>query len=232
MDRKVLYMINYGLYVVSSKKGGKFNGQIANTVFQVISEPPSIAVCINKQNLTHEFIQEDNVFAVSILSEKTPMEFIWHFGFKSGRDLDKFKGLNYKIGVTGAPIILDNCTGYLEAKVVGKMDAGTHTIFLGEVIDAKVLKDEKPMTYAYYYEVKHGKSPKKAPTYMEEMTEEREIGRKGMNKWRSKICRYVYDPEKGDLDSGIERGTPFEELPKDWICPICGAGKDEFEMYK
>ena len=216
MDLKVLSIISYGLYVVSSKMGEKFNGQIANTVFQITSEPPSIAVSINKQNLTHEFIQESKVFTVSILPENTPMKFIGHFGFKSGRESDKFKGLNYRIGITGAPIVLDNSIGYLEAKLIGEMDAGTHTIFVGNVIGADIINDGEPMTYAYYREVKHGMSPKNAPTYIKEEKEDEEKGEVvKMDKWRCKICGYVYDPEKGDLDSRIEPGRPFEKLPED-----------------
>ena len=91
MNRKTLHKISYGLYIVSSKKGDKLNGQIVNTVFQVCSEPPVIAVCINKENLTHEFIKESNVFTVSILSQESSMKFIGLFGFKSGREVDKFK---------------------------------------------------------------------------------------------------------------------------------------------
>ncbi len=103
MNQKTFYKISYGLYVVSSRRGDKLNGQIANTVFQVTSEPPTIAVSINKQNLTHKFIEESKVFAVSILSKEAPMQFIGHFGFKSGRDIDKFKNIDYKVGVSGAP---------------------------------------------------------------------------------------------------------------------------------
>ncbi|MEW6686025.1 MAG: flavin reductase family protein [Candidatus Edwardsbacteria bacterium] len=96
MNPKTLYKISYGFYVVSSKTGEKLNGQIANTVFQITAEPPTIAVSINKQNLTHQYIQESKVFTVSILLKETPMKFIGNFGFKSGRELDKFKGVNYK----------------------------------------------------------------------------------------------------------------------------------------
>jgi len=98
MDLKALYNISYGIYVVSSKKENRINGQIANTVFQTTSEPATIAVCINKENLTHEFITESKVFSVSVLEQETDMKFIGKFGFKSGRDEDKFKGVNYKIG--------------------------------------------------------------------------------------------------------------------------------------
>ncbi len=168
MNLKTLWKISYGLYIVSSKKGDKLNGQIANTVFQVTAEPPTIAVSINTQNLTHEFIGDSEVFSVSILSVETPLRFIGQFGFKSGRDIDKFKDVEYKIGVTGAPIVLDNSIGYLEVEVIDKLDVGTHTIFVGKVIDAEILNDKEPMTYAYYHEVKRGRAPKTAPTYIKE----------------------------------------------------------------
>jgi len=226
VNSKTLYKISYGLYVVSSKKDEKFNGQIANTVFQITAEPPVIAVSINKKNLTHEFIQKSKVFTVSILSKETPMRFIGHFGFKSGRELDKFKDLNYKVGISGAPFILENTIGYIEAELIGNNDVGTHTIFIGKVIDAQILKDDEPMTYAYYHEVKRGTSPSSAPTYIKE-EKKKEKGK--MIKYKCTVCGYIYDPEKGDSDSGIKPGTPFEDLPDDWVCPVCGASKDAFE---
>lgn len=226
MNIKTLQKISYGLYVVSSKKGEKFNGQIANTVFQVTSEPPTIAVSINKQNLTHEFIQDSKVFTVSILSKETPMKFIGRFGFKSGRDFNKFEDVNYKVGVTGVPVVLENSTGYLECEVIDSLDVGTHAIFIGKVADAEIIKDEEPMTYEYYHDIKKGKSPKTAPTYI---AEERQKESGKMQKYKCTVCGYIYDPEKGDPDSGIKPGTPFEELPDDWVCPVCGADKSLFE---
>ena len=223
MDIKTLYQLSYGMYVVTSVKGGKLNGQIANTVFQITSEPPTVAVSINKQNLTHEFIRESHVFAASILSQDTPLSFIGDFGFKSGREVDKFKGVNYKTGKTGAPVVLDNALGYLELKVINELDAGTHTIFVGELVEAETLKSGEPMTYAYYHKVKRGTAPKTAPTYIEE----KKVAK--LAKYKCTVCGYIYDPEKGDPDGGIAPGTPFEEIPDDWVCPVCGAAKDRFE---
>lgn len=168
MNLKALYKLGYGVYVVCSRKGKKFNGQIANTVFQVASEPPTIAVAINRNNLTHEFITQSKVFTVSILSQDTPLPFIGHFGFKSGRDIDKFEGINYKIGETQAPVVMDNTLAYLEAKVIKHVDVGTHTIFIGELVGADILKEGEPMSYAYYHQVKRGTTPKTAPVYIEE----------------------------------------------------------------
>ena len=114
MNMKAMQKICYGLYIISSKKDGKLNGQIANTAFQITSEPPTMAISINKQNLTHEYIQESKVFALSILSNEAPMTLIGNFGFKSGRDIDKLKDVKFKAGVTGAPIVLEYTVGYLE----------------------------------------------------------------------------------------------------------------------
>ena len=168
MNLKALYKLGYGLYVVCSRKGDRLNGQIANTVFQITSEPPTIAVSINKNNLTHEFIKESKVFTASVLSQDTPLSFIGHFGFKSGRDIDKFEGTNYKIGETQAPVVTDNTLAYLEARLIQEVDAGTHTIFIGELAGADVIKEGEPMTYAYYHQVKRGTTPKTAPVYVEE----------------------------------------------------------------
>jgi len=166
MNTKALYNLSYGLYVVASEKQGKLNAQIANTVFQVTSEPPTIAVCINKQNLTHEFIAESKVFTASILSQDTPLPFVGHFGFKSGRDVDKFEDINYKLGETKAPLVLDHSIAYLEARVINQIDVGTHTIFIGELVGADVFREGEPMTYAYYRQVKRGTTPKTAPSYI------------------------------------------------------------------
>ncbi len=225
MNTKALRSLSYGLYVVASQKQGKLNAQIANTVVQVTSEPPNISVCINKQNLTYEFITESKVFTASILSHDTPLSFIGHFGFKSGREVDKLKDINYKLGETKAPIILDHCLAYLEARVIDQVDVGTHTIFIGELVGADIIGEGEPMTYAYYHQVKGGTTPKTAPSYI---VERKEVISK-MAKYQCSVCGYIYDPELGDPDGGMKPGTPFEEIPDDWVCPVCGASKDQFE---
>ena len=224
MNPKALQKLSYGLYVVTSRKGEQLNGQIANTVFQITSEPPTVAVSINKKNLTWEYIKDSGVFAVSVICQDAPLSFIGQFGFKSGRDVDKLSGINHKVGQTGAPIILDNTTSYLEVKVTNEMDIGTHTIFIGEVVDGDVLNEKPCMTYDYYHQVKRGSTPKTAPSYVEEKKEEAPK----MAKYKCTVCGWIYDPEIGDPDSGIAPGTPFEKIPDDWQCPRCGASKSEF----
>ena len=225
MDLHALHQISYGLYIVGSKKDNRINAQVANTVIQVCSEPPTISVAINKVNLTHEFIEDSGVFTASVLCEEAPLSLIGKFGFKSGRDVDKFLGVDYKLGMTGAPVVLEHAVAYLEAKVINKADAGTHTIFIGELVDAEVLTKEEPMTYAHYHKVKRGTTPKTAPSYIEE----RKQGGPKLAKYKCSVCGYIYDPEKGDPESDTPPGTAFDDLPDDWTCPVCGAAKDEFE---
>ncbi len=224
MNPEALQKIGYGMYVVCSKKDSKFNGQIANTVFQVASKPPMVAVSINKRNLTHEFIRESRVFTASVLCEDTPLSFVGLFGFKSGRDTDKFQNVSYKLGVTGAPVVIDNATAFLEVRVTQEMDVGSHTVFVGEVVEAEVLMDAACMTYEYYHKMKGGKAPPAAPTHI---VEERRTP--ALASYKCNICGWVYDPAKGDADGGIQPGVPFEELPDTWVCPVCGADKSQFE---
>lgn len=166
MNLSALYKISYGLYIVSSVKEKSFAGQIANTVFQVTSEPPKIAVCLNKKNTTHEFVKSSKVFGVSVLEKETPLQFIGKFGFKSSREVNKFEGVKFKIGKTGVPLVLDHTVAILEAEVKGECDVGTHTLFIGELVEAEVLSDAEVMTYAHYHFIKGGKAPKTATVYI------------------------------------------------------------------
>ena len=226
MDTKALHALSYGLYIVSSFKGNKINGQIINTATQICAEPTVIGVIVNRHNLTHEYITSSQAFAVSILVQETPLNFIGTFGFKSGREIDKFAGVNYRAGVTQSPIVLDNTVAFLEAKVISHLDVHTHTIFVGLLTDAGIIKEAEPLTYAYYQQVKRGITPKSASSYIADNKEEKIK----MDKYQCSVCGYIYDPEKGDPDGGIKPGTKFEDIPADWTCPVCGASKDQFNM--
>jgi len=225
MNLKALYKLSCGLYLVSSRRGDKLNGQIANTVFQITSEPPTIAVSINKKNLTHEFIAESKVFLASVLAQDTPVSFIGRFGFNCGRDMDKYKDISYKLGGNQCPVATEHTLAFLEARVIQAVDVGTHTLFIGELVGAEVLKEGDPMTYAYYRQIKGGATSKNAPGYVAERKE----NVSNMMKYKCTVCGYIYDPELGDADGGIKPGTPFAELPDNWVCPVCGVAKSEFE---
>lgn len=231
MNRAALHKIGYGVYIVTSGQNGKFNGQIANSIIQATSKPATMAICINKENYTHELIKASRKFTVNILSQAAPMTLIGLFGFKSGRDIDKFKDTKTKTGITGLPVILDYSLGFIEAEVEGELDCGTHTIFLGKVVEADVLGEGEPMTYAYYQNVKGGKSPKTAPTFDADAAAAKPKS-EAAPRYVCSVCGYVYDPAQGDPDNGIAPGTRFEDIPDSWTCPVCGAEKSKFEIEK
>ncbi|MEE9455598.1 MAG: flavin reductase, partial [bacterium] len=217
-------------YVVTSCADGKANGQIANTVIQVTADPARIAVALNKENLTHEYVSRSGVFGVSVLDKETPTPFIGLFGFKSGRDVDKLAEVEHKEGSSGCPVVTENALAVIEAGVVGTLDVGTHTIFVGDVVAGEVLRDGEPLTYAYYRDAKKGKAPKTAPTYRAPPPAAAKARSDvKMQKYVCRVCGYVYDPAAGDPDNGVAPGTAFEDLPDDWVCPVCGAAKDQFE---
>lgn len=145
-----LDMVSYGLYVITSIKEGKVNGQTANSVFQLTSNPPQIAICINKQNLTHEYIKASGVFAVSILS-KEQTTLVKKFGYQSGHKVDKFADTDYLPGKNGCPILSDSLA-YLEAEVLWdkSVDVGTHTMFVAKVTAGRTTASHDPLTYAHY----------------------------------------------------------------------------------
>ena len=215
LDLESLFKLSYGMCIISSRKDRRINGCIVNTVFQITPEPPMVAVSVNRQCLTHEYITESSVFAVSILSQEARMALIGKFGFRSGRDIDKFEGVNFKTGQTGSPIILDNTVGFIEAEVFESIDVETHTLFIARIVACETLdKDKEPMTYAYYRDIKHGRTPKTAATYIKKKsTAKLKEGVTNMKKYKCLQCGYVYDPAVGDPDNGVEAGTAFEDLP-------------------
>ena len=227
-DISVLNLLSYGMYIVAAKSGDQINGQIVNTVFQITSEPPRVAVSINHENLTHELINQSKMFSVSILDESTPLSFIGRFGFRSGRDLDKLSAVKFLKGIDNCPIVVDNAIAYLEVKVINQVDVNTHTVFIGEVMNGKILRAGNPLTYSYYHQVKGGKTSKRAATYIPPAPED-PTDKKALGKYQCEICGWIYDPAIGDPDHGIAPGTAFEDIPNDWVCPVCGASKNDFK---
>lgn len=212
MDKKVLRNLSYGVYVVTSKDKDRNIGCVANSIMQVTSNPSVIAVSINHDNYTNKIIKETNIFGVSILKERADANIIGTFGFKSSKDTDKFNNIDYK-EILGIPVLNDTC-GYMICKVIDTMETSTHTIFLGQVIESGDYTNENAMTYKYYHEYLKGSSPKNAPTYEEKSIINTDEDNK-TKKWKCSICGYIYE---GD------------ELPDDFVCPICGVGKENFEL--
>jgi flavin reductase (DIM6/NTAB) family NADH-FMN oxidoreductase RutF/rubredoxin len=235
MNTEAFFKISYGLYIISSEYEGKMNGYIANTAFQVTAEPPQIAISCNKDNFTNHLIEQSGYFSISVLEEQASAELIGLFGYKSGKDVNKFLNTPYISGKSGVPVVTQECIAWFECKLITQYDVGSHIVFIGEIIDNGLLNESKlPLTYLYYRNVKKGKAPKNAPTYIKpeqadtELVQEKD---RSMQKYQCLVCDHIYDPLEGDPDSGIPPGTPFEDLPDDWMCPVCGAAKEDFEPY-
>lgn len=220
MDLNVFRDITYGMYVVTTKYNEKMAGCIVNTVTQITSENPIISVSINKNNYTNNIIKESKKFAISILSEECKNDVIGKFGFYSSKDINKFENFKYE-EIDNIPVLKENMCGYLICEVLNIIDVKTHEIFLARVVNTKKESNLKPMSYSFYHEVIKGKAPKNAPTYIEEKISG---GEKKMKKYQCTICGYIYDEEA--------EGVKFEDLPEDWVCPLCGVGKENFEEVK
>ena len=208
MNKRAFWSLSYGIYLVSVWDNDRPTGCIANSVMQITSEPATVAISINHDNYTNSCFKKSGRFAVSILGEKCDPSVIGTFGFKSGRDTDKFTSVEHEIhdGMT----VVSECCAYITCEVIDSMETETHTVFLGRVTDADVIGNDTPMTYSYYHKVIKGKSPKNAPTYIAE--------EKNNNSYICSVCGYVYDGE-----------IPFEDLPSDYTCPVCGQPKSVFK---
>ena len=166
MDNTLLFDMTYGMFCVTAMDADKPVGCIANSIMQVTSEPPRLAVCLNKENYTAECINKSKKLSVSVLAEESGGDVIRTFGFKSSKDADKFSKTEYEY-IDGLPVVKENRCGYFICKVVDIFDCGTHNIYISEIEDAKREAEIKtPMSYNFYHKVIKGKAPKKAPTYM------------------------------------------------------------------
>jgi flavin reductase (DIM6/NTAB) family NADH-FMN oxidoreductase RutF/rubredoxin len=235
MNTEAFFKVSYGLYIVSAAYEGKLSGYVANTAFQVTAEPARFAISCSKDNHTVDVIRKSGSFAMSVLEKYNSGDIIKLFGYRSTADVNKFEHTNYITGKTGSPIVTDQCVAWFECEVEQEYALDTHVIFIGKLVDNAMLEEGKdPITYAYYRDEMRGLAPKNAPTYInkdaaaEPVAEEAADAAENMDVHSCQLCGYEYDPAEGDPDNGIPPGTPFEDLPDDWECPICGAGKEDF----
>jgi flavin reductase (DIM6/NTAB) family NADH-FMN oxidoreductase RutF/rubredoxin len=236
MNPEAFFKMTYGIYLVSSKSEEQLCGYIANTVFQVTAEPPKIAISCHKNNISAKIIEASGVFSISVLDKETDAGLIGLFGYQTGHEDKKFERVNYIYGATGAPIILSHVIAYFDCKVVDKFDVGTHYLFIGKVVENKLIVPEKdPLTYDHFRNEMKLMAPERAPTYIDKTLLKREK-EKPVEERQKELgpnyvcteCSYVYNPVVGDEAQGIPPGTPFSELPEDWVCPICAAAKSKF----
>jgi len=246
MKYKAFHRLSYGLYLIATELNGNRSGYIGNTAFQVTSEPSQLAISSHKKNHTTQQILESGKFSLSVLKKEVDTSLIGEFGFMSSTDIDKFRNIETFTSVTGAPIVVDSSVAWFDCRVVNSIDVGSHILIIGEVLNSDVVSGEEPLTYAYYREKYKMLAPKNAPTYIEsskldnELVPEPESKTDAEPKAEQKepdeepgtftctICGFQYNPEEGDPTAGIPPGTPFEDLPDDYKCPICNASKEYF----
>ena len=203
MDKKAMYKLSYGLFVLTAKEADKDNGCIINTAIQAASEPNQLSICVNRQNYTHDMVKRTGEFTVSVLSRNADFGLFKHFGFQSGRDVNKFENFTQcSRGANGIYYITEGTNAYLSVKVKKTEDLGSHTMFIGEITDMEVLSEAPSVTYDYYL---NNIKPKPQAVGTAEG---------GQTIWRCTICGYEY---------------VGEVLPEDFICPICKHPASDFE---
>ncbi|MDR3085792.1 MAG: flavin reductase [Christensenellaceae bacterium] len=222
MDERVYFSVSYGLYIAAAEGERGPTGCVVNSFFQVTAEPPVFGLSLNRANYTASLLKTGGRFAVSVLAETVDPALIGLFGYSSGRDTDKNRGGALISSPNGLPILKSGAVSYLELEVEGKASVGTHEVFWCRLTDGGLL-DEKaaPLSYAYYHSTLKGRAPKNAPTYIKEKGESEERKEAKMpekKQFACSVCGYVYEGE-----------IPFEDLPEDWVCPLCGVPKSEFE---
>ncbi len=200
MDSKTMYRLTYGLFVLTARDGGRDSGCIINTAGQVTSTPNRISIAVNKDNFTHDLVKASGKFNISILSEEADFDLFRHFGFQSGRTVDKFDGFaDCRRSENGLYYVTRGTNGYISATVEQTVDLGSHTLFIASVDDMEVLSPAPSATYAYYQSSIKPKPEKPA---------------QGKTTWRCTVCGYVYEGET---------------LPPDFICPLCKHPASDFE---
>ncbi len=231
MEKATFHKLSYGLFIVSATEAdGRLVGCVANTFQQVGSDPLMACVSLNKDNVTTQAIHQTGRFEVSVLTTSADMQLIGTFGFKSSHDVDKYADVSYALDDAGVPYITEHTNAHFLVEVQDTLDVGSHVVFIGCIKDAAVLSDEESLTYAYYHSVLRGKTPPKAVSYQKEENDAAveaivdaveasatEQGAPPKYGWRCLICGFVIE---------------VDELPDDFVCPVCGVGKDMFERFE
>ena len=205
MNNKAFFKLSYGLYVVSSSCDGKDSACIANTFVQVTSEPARVCITLNKNNYTTSLIETSCVYNVGVLLDDIDMDVIRRFGFQSGKDVNKFDGIDYEVDCQNIKQITEGIAASFSVKVISMTDVGTHIMFVGDVIDCKVINEGEVLTYANYHNKKNGTTPKNASSYQADTSK---------HGWRCTVCGFILEAD---------------ELPEDFICPVCKQPASVFE---
>lgn len=211
MDKTAFFKLSYGLYIVSANYNGKPCGCVVNTVEQVTATPEQLIVAVSKDNYTSQAITSAKSFSITVMSETIDPKIIGEFGFKTSKEVNKFLPFTSNIDYNGNPYITDGMSARFSCRLVKEVDLGSHILYVGEVTDAEVISDRPVMTYDYYHRVKKGVTPKNASSYQESPKTEDAPPK---TKWRCTVCGYEVE---------------MDELPEDYVCPICGQPRSVFE---
>lgn len=219
VDTKAFRNLSYGLYIISSKKDGRPVGCVVNTFAQVTSTPAQVSVAVNKENFTSQGIQQTGAYEVAVMNESASMELIGKFGFHSSAEVDKFADFETAVSEQGLTYVTQSSCAHFSVKVTQEIDLGSHILFIGECVAAEPVAGDAPMTYAYYHQVKGGKTPPKASSYNGGDDASADAASKSNETkpkiaWRCKICGHI---------------EYVDELPEDFVCPVCGVGRELFE---
>lgn len=204
MDKTAFFKLTYGLFIAAAEYNGKSNGCIINTAVQTTSEPATMSATMLKTNLTTEMIVQKRNMTISVLSSDCPLDMIKHFGMNSGRTIDKFAALHYRRDDNNNPYIIEGALASFSCEVRDIIDMGTHFMFILDVKDSQTFNDpSEPLTYAAYRTMKNAAATNNSDHHTPT--------------WVCSVCHYVYDGK-----------IPFEELPEEWVCPVCGKPKSVF----
>ena len=201
MDMTAMFKLSYGVFMLASKSGDKVNGCITNTGILVANSPDRLAISVLNTNYTCDLIKESGIFALSVLDSTCKFDTMIHWGFQSGRDVDKLAGLDLPVEANGIPYLNEQTCAVISGKVVESIDLGTHTLFIAEVLDAFKVSENEPLTYSDY-------QTKVKPQPQAPASDKKVVG------WRCKICGFEYEGA---------------ELPEEYLCPLCGHDKTDFE---
>ena len=216
-----MYKLSYGLFVITTEFEGKRNGCISNTAIQVANDPTRIGLAINKANLTHDLMMSAGRFNISVISTEADFELFKHFGMQSGRDVDKFADFTDCFDTAnGLPVIKSGTNAYFSCETVDTIDLGSHTFFVATIEDMDVLSDADACTYSYYQSDIKPRPAVAAPA---------EAADDGYAVYRCAICGFEYSEKDGDPEHGVAPGTKWEDVPEDWVCPLCKHPKSDFE---
>lgn len=207
MDQTALFTMSYGLYILGTKEEDKINACLINTGMQVTAIPEQISVTVAKSNLTHDMVMASGQFSLTPLTADNVIENVKRFGMQSGREVNKFEDIHYCVDTLGNPYVMEGAAAVITGKVNKTVDVGTHTIFIADVVDAKTFKQDGAITYGQYREIKAQAMP-----VVDNNNNNKEV-------YECTVCHYEYNGE-----------VPFEELPDDYVCPICKQPKSVFKL--